>query len=62
MNKNLMIAAGAVSFLLALLIAGDSLLDMREHNTVGSPVSLGFASAFLSFAAAAWGISRKTGE
>lgn len=50
-------AAGWVAFLLAIAITADSLLYMRAHNTQGSSVALGFAGAFLSFAAAAFGIS-----
>jgi hypothetical protein len=30
---------------------------MSQHNTQGAPVALGFATAFLSFTAAAFGIS-----
>ena len=49
--------AGWISFAFAIAIAVDSLLYMRINNTTGSTVALGFATAFLSFAAAAFGIS-----
>ena len=49
--------AGWISFIFSIIIACDSLLYMRFHNTSGSYVALGFATAFLSFSAAAFGIS-----
>lgn len=49
--------AGWIAFLFALGIAINSLWYMQDHNTTGSPVALGFCGAFLSFAAAAFGIS-----
>lgn len=51
------LVAGWVSFACALATAWDSLSYMSQHNTQGSPVALGFATAFLSFTAAAFGIS-----
>lgn len=49
--------AGWISFACGLATAWDSLSYMSLHNTQGSTVALGFATAFLSFAAAAFGIS-----
>ena len=49
--------AGWLSFVLAILIACDSVIYMRINNTTGSSVALGFCGLFLSFAAAAFGIS-----
>lgn len=49
--------AGWLSFGFAIWVAIDANLYMGTHNTTGSYVSLGFCTAFLSFAAAAFGIS-----
>lgn len=49
--------AGWIAFGIAIAIAADSVLYMSTHNTQGAPVALGFAGAFLSFAAAAFGIA-----
>jgi uncharacterized membrane protein len=49
--------AGWIAFLFAIWICVDHLMYMKAHNTTGAPVVLGFITAFLSFAAAAFGIS-----